>query len=332
MTDYVVSDGYKYPQDEGLPNIGASSKNWHSAGHLMLLAQAVNGGSFVRTGGLTFSGHDAANDQVNIDSGIAYLDLSGETVNIQPDTTGSGAAEPAHDTAVPQLPAIMVALPTGQSDVDLQDSTLTDVWVAYATDGNVTNVSAGDVWVRTDHDGGQSAPPHPSVKIGQSNPDNSSEDTLLNRGWERFLKDGESHEIDVAELAGGLGSAGMVAQTDGADVTWVTLPHDDLTSVGANDHHQDPTAGGGLTDEGTNQFGLDSVANGDDTLSSGTATIDTGHAIDDSAEYTVMINPDDGADIAASLEEGGTNYQLHLEENTTSVGNPGCRWRLLRYN
>lgn len=142
-------------------------------------------------------------------------------------------------------------------------------------------------------------------------------------------QDGGSDELDVAGLAGGDGTAGQVAQTDGAAVSWVTLPHDDLTSIGPSDHHQEPSAGTGITDEGTNQFGLNVVASGDATLSAESAVIDTGHPINDTNTYQVGLNPDDGADIAASLEEGGTNYQLHLEENTTSVGNPGCKWSLV---
>lgn len=54
---------------------------------------------------------------------------------------------------------------------------------------------------------------------------------------ESVLKDGGAKELDLADLAGGLGTNGQVPQSDGAAVTWVTLPHDDLTSVGADDHH-----------------------------------------------------------------------------------------------
>jgi len=114
-------------------------------------------------------------------------------------------------------------------------------------------------------------------------------------------------------------------------------------------HHTRPTAGDGLTDDSntfnfnaadvagaglvndnSDNLAIDEVASGDATLSSGSVTVDTGHAINDTNTYQVAINPDDGADIAASLEEGGTNYYLHLEENTTSIGNPGCKWSLLR--
>jgi len=183
MTDTVIGgssgDAVKYPHDEGLPNISDGNETWGSAGYLMALGQAVDGGSYARSDSeLTFTGHDGTNDQVDVTAGIAYLDLSGESVNVQ--STLGGSSPPSYDTALPTLPSIMVVVPTTVTNLDVTDSTLNDFWLAYATDGSVTGVSAGDIYIR--HGSGLSAPPHPSVKLGQANPDDSTADVLENRG------------------------------------------------------------------------------------------------------------------------------------------------------
>jgi len=110
-----------------------------------------------------------------------------------------------------------------------------------------------------------------------------------------------------------------------------SVDHADLSAIGPDDHHTEPSAGSGVTDEGDNQFGLDSVANGTATLSGGVAVVDTGHPTDTTAEYNLLVNPD-GCDVAASLDSTGTTYEIHFEENTSSVGNPDVRWRLVRYS
>lgn len=76
-----------------------------------------------------------------------------------------------------------------------------------------------------------------------------------------------------------------------------------------------------------------SFATGTATLSSGSATVDTGVATSTASDYfvDVALRPENAADIAASLEDdsGGTgNWQLHLEENTTNIGNPSVGWKL----
>jgi hypothetical protein len=75
------------------------------------------------------------------------------------------------------------------------------------------------------------------------------------------------------------------------------------------------------------------LANGEATLSSGSTTVDTGVSTSTDSGYfvDVALRPEDGADVAASLEDdsgGSGNWVLHLEENTTSVGNPTVGWQL----
>lgn len=85
-------------------------------------------------------------------------------------------------------------------------------------------------------------------------------------------------------------------------------------------------------DDANDTLALNVVASGSETLSGGSGTVDTGVAVDD-AHYMVPVSPQSGADIAMSLEDdtGGTgNYVLHLEENTSSIGNPTIGWKMLR--
>lgn len=134
--------------------------------------------------------------------------------------------------------------------------------------------------------------------------------------------------------ATGVTAGTLLEEVDGTlNVLESEISHDaiDQATVNPNDHHTEPSAGSGITDEGTNQFGLENVSNGTVTLSGGVATVDTGHSTNQANEYDVWINPGNQADIAVSLEAGATNYIIHFEENTTSVGNPDCRWRLMRF-
>lgn len=180
MADTVVSDAYPFPHDEGLPNISDGNEDWDSAGLAMLLSEAVHSGSFARTDSeLTFTNHDGTSDQVDVTAGVAFLDLSGETVNFQ--NTLGGSTPPSYGTALPVLPSIMVVLPTNQADLAVQDSTLSQIWLAYATDGTVSGVAAGDIYLRSDDTGSVTAPPHPNVELGEANPDDASADTLKNR-------------------------------------------------------------------------------------------------------------------------------------------------------
>ena len=180
MADTVITDAIPGIQDEGLPNISDGSEDWGSAGLRMVLAQAVDSGSYVRSDSeLTFTNHDATNGQVDVTAGIAYLDLTGETVNYQ--ESFGGTSPPTYTGTLPVEPAIPVIVPNTVADLAVQDSTLSSVWLAYATDGTVSGVAAGDVYLRSDDTGSVTAPPHPSVELGQTNPDNAGADDPRNR-------------------------------------------------------------------------------------------------------------------------------------------------------
>lgn len=246
MADTVVSDGIPFPQDEGLPNIADDTETWAGAGLLMALAQAVDSGSYVRSDSeLTFTGHDGTNDEVDVTGGIAYLDLSGETVDVQSAVGGSTAN---YDTPLPTLPAIMVVCPTTTANLAAQASMLSTVWLAYATDGAVTNVSAGDVYLRSDDTGSVTAPPHPSVDLGQANPDNAGADTLSNRypapevaslRTATIIDDDDGTSYDVGDdLASGGGGGTSFSRTDVTTTSTTLSPWDsawvDTASAGGN--------------------------------------------------------------------------------------------------
>jgi hypothetical protein len=165
-------------------------------------------------------------------------------------------------------------------------------------------------------------------------------------------------ESDVADLSGADGTADQVAQTDGANVSWVDLPSgttdtridvadsggvvvsepDTMTVSASGDASvtvSDDGSGGVTvdvsatdTDTDTNTQAFSLAASGSTTLSSGAGTVDTGVSTD-SDHYDVNVNPG-SADIAVSLDGSGSNYVIHFEENSTSVGNPTVDYQLLR--
>lgn len=183
MADTVVSDGLACIQDEGVGSITDGNEDWGSATYRMLLAETEDSPSYVRDdGGLSFTGHDGSADTVDVTAGVAYLDLSGVSLKVQ--SSRGGSTPPQYDTSVPSgsEPNLPVLVPTNVTGVPLQDSTLSDVWLAYATDGNVSGVSVGDVYIRSDDTGSVTAPPHPNVKIGSANPDDATADTFSNDG------------------------------------------------------------------------------------------------------------------------------------------------------
>lgn len=174
MADTVVSDAVKFPQDDGFANISDGSEPWGSAGYLSLMSIGTANGKFIHDG-LTFTGHDATNDQVDVNPGVAVLDLNeGPAVDVQSALGGSSA--PAYDTTLSATGAMVVALPTTVTNLDVVDAQTNPIWVAYATDGTVTGVSSGDVYLRHENGGAVSAPPHPSIKIGEANPNDSTQD------------------------------------------------------------------------------------------------------------------------------------------------------------
>jgi X-X-X-Leu-X-X-Gly heptad repeat protein len=74
------------------------------------------------------------------------------------------------------------------------------------------------------------------------------------------------------------------------------------------------------------------VASGSVTLSSGSATIDTGVSESTTATFMVALGPDtDDADVATDIRAAsGGNYEVDIQETDTSVGNPTIRYDIIR--
>jgi len=150
--------------------------------------------------------------------------------------------------------------------------------------------------------------------------------------------DGSADEIQVDNLAGDNGTAGQVLGTDGASLSFQddqdTTDHSQLTNVTSDQHHTDPTAGKGMVDEATNQFGLDVIDSGQVTLSSGTATVDTNISAVDATFMLALGVDDPGSDVAVAGElffdtSDGT-YEIRIDETDTSVGNPTVNYDIVR--
>lgn len=172
MADTVVSDAVRFPQDEGVGSISDGNESWDSAGYLGGLADAIGSNTFVYSG-LTFSNHDATNDTISVESGRAYVRISAPDVQ---SLTG-GTTAPSYDTTLNDGVFVMLEMPTSEASIPLQDAALSAVWLAYATDDTISGVSPGDIYIRSDDTGSIAAPPHPSVKLGESNPDDATADT-----------------------------------------------------------------------------------------------------------------------------------------------------------
>lgn len=74
------------------------------------------------------------------------------------------------------------------------------------------------------------------------------------------------------------------------------------------------------------------VASGSTTLSSGSATVDTGVSSGTTATFQVALGPaTDDSEVSASIQAvSGGNYEVHLDEINTSVGNPTVNYDVLR--
>lgn len=176
MADSVVSDAELATVDEGVGSIADGNERTYSAGWLAVIAMAFAHGGY-RHNGLTFTGHDGANDQVDVTSGLAFLMVS--TVDVQ-SAVGSTGSTPSYDLTLGFDVPIPVYLPTNKTNLAVQDSTLSAVWLAIDTDGTGPGGTAGDVYIRTDDTGSVTAPSHPSLKLGEANPDDATADVNLN--------------------------------------------------------------------------------------------------------------------------------------------------------
>jgi len=102
------------------------------------------------------------------------------------------------------------------------------------------------------------------------------------------------------------------------------IDHADLSNIGANDHHQDPAAGTGLTDEGTNQFGIASSGVTTTELDLSIAPTWTGtHTFTDGS--VALDLGDQAADPSANGEitRNGTDVKIHSGGSVKNVSNIG---------
>jgi len=236
MTDTVIADALQFPQDEGLAaGIADGHENYPSAGYFGGLAEAVGTDAFVQHG-LGFTNHDGAADEVDVAAGRAFVRVS--SVDVQTGLGGSTA--PSYDATLSNPIFLMLDLPTGAADLAVSSGTANPVWLAFAADGAVSNIEVEDIYLR--HGSGETAPPHPSVKLGETNPDSPGADTLANRG-PTF---DEATIVDVLTDAAGVDHTGELA--DAVDVSSIQSSSDvdhDSTQGGtdADAHHAKTTSG-----------------------------------------------------------------------------------------
>lgn len=187
MTDTVISDAEPSSLDEGVGSVSDGNERWYSAGFIGTVGMMVGQRGYIYTG-LDFTGHDGTADTVDLSSGLAYVMVS--SVDVQ--SALGGSSEPSFDLTLPMDVPVGLVVPTGITSLDLSTGTLNDVWIALDTDGTGPGGSPGDIYVR--HGTGLSAPTHPSVQLGEVNPDDSTADRRYNDtpGQGMWTRDGNS--------------------------------------------------------------------------------------------------------------------------------------------
>lgn len=196
-------------RDDGVGSIADDTEQWHSAGTLGALSQ-VHGKGPYPDNGLGFASHDGVNNTVDISAGRAYVMASG----VQYQTTLGGASQPAFDATLTDDVPLVVHLPSAETITSMADATLSDVWLAVDTDGTGPGATAGDIYVR--HGTGLSPPSHPSVYLGQTNPDDATADNEVGHG-----PPGDIRRVNVVEA--GMDPSG----NDAVDTIFDTLVADD---------------------------------------------------------------------------------------------------------
>lgn len=174
MATTSPADAVVVPQAKGT-GLGSEDDNIDAASSALLAGYL--GGEYVGSG-LQFQNHDATNDTVDISPGYCFVvDDSTSTAgsrsaggNPQVQSTSSSG----YDTPLPNDPAYLVVLPTSVT-VSCSANTLTSVWV------NLDVTANNGVELRTSSGGGTTAAPSDTfLKLGETNPDDSTADTRSN--------------------------------------------------------------------------------------------------------------------------------------------------------
>jgi hypothetical protein len=125
-------------------------------------------------------------------------------------------------------------------------------------------------------------------------------------------EDGGSDEIDAADLAAALGTAGQVLQSDGAAAAWVTLAATDVSDFDEAAQDAVGTILGSLFtyDDATPQITFDEGEVSHDAIDQTTVSADDHHAQDQSANYKDGGSFEiDAAELAAGLGTSGQFLQ-----------------------
>jgi ribulose bisphosphate carboxylase small subunit len=167
-------------------------------------------------------------------------------------------------------------------------------------------------------------------------------------------KDGGADELDVADLAGGDGTAGQYIRTDGADAGWSTITASDISDVSADSvsgaHHTKYTDEEAQDAVGTITSGGDKITvtydDANNTITIDTSALDAEEVQDevntvlaggdkistsyDDANDTLTINTtaldaEEVEDQVDSLLQGGTNISLTYDDaaNTLTIDGTG---------
>lgn len=193
-------------------------------------------------------------------------------------TLSGGGTNPRYDTVAFDAGTASVVVREGAAESnpippDLQGDELLLAVVFVAA--GATDVADADIYNwRSEVAPAVRAGQYPFANADLANPSVTVADNSVNLGESTAvaypdLSDTASFPIPNGDLANSVVTvAGNPVNLGGS----TSVGHADLSNIGTDDHHTDPTAGTGLTDEGTNRFGIASGGVTDTEIASGGVT------------------------------------------------------------
>ncbi|AUV81248.1 hypothetical protein C2R22_05885 [Salinigranum rubrum] len=115
------------------------------------------------------------------------------------------------------------------------------------------------------------------------------------------------------------------------DVATQSDLHTRYTNEEARDAAGAMATDGLVYDDANDELGLNVVASGPETLSSGEFLVDLGEPVTNGAGYSIFFGDSDGAKVAGEKTETGGNHAINIVETSTSVDNPTVEFWIVRF-
>lgn len=282
LTDYVAN-GMSFTVDYGVPSVDVSAGKAFVSDSAAGMAQSAE----TRDRGVSFAVEAAARSGLGLTDGDVnhvYLDVDltqDDGVSYTINTTGSAPADPA--------------LKIGEIDTtnDTKDEGFNRSAIGLDSLGSILDASNN---VETEHLSQFDGTVSRVVEDTSGNLSAGTADRLaIESDTGRVLFDNGSSFVEVGLSESQISLANLSSRS-----------HADLSDAPADAHHTDPTAGTGITDEGTNQFGISDNGVGQTQLDGEEiATNNTTHNTP-----IAVLEPGESYELAVPVQDGKT-VELH---------------------